>query len=104
MEIKYRKSFRKLHRDTQRRHRATQRKIIGCYERINPMATTFSRRDFMRMSAVLPALAAWPQWLPRLAFAPPDMAPRGDVLICIFLRGAADALNMIVPHGDDFYY
>jgi uncharacterized protein (DUF1501 family) len=68
------------------------------------MATTFSRRDFMKMSAVLPALAAWPQWLPRLAFAPPDMAPRGDVLICIFLRGAADALNMVVPHGDDRYY
>ena len=25
-------------------------------------------------------------------------------LVCIFLRGAADTLNMIVPYGDDQYY
>ena len=31
-------------------------------------------------------------------------AARGDVLISIFLRGAADMLNMIVPHGEDAYY
>lgn len=30
--------------------------------------------------------------------------PRGDVLVVIFLRGAADALNMLVPHGDAAYY
>jgi uncharacterized protein (DUF1501 family) len=29
---------------------------------------------------------------------------RGKVLICLFQRGAADALNMIVPHGDPAYY
>lgn len=40
----------------------------------------------------------------RLAFAPDQTAPRGDVLVVIFLRGAADALNMIVPHGDERYY
>ncbi len=29
----------------------------------------------------------------------------GDrTLVCIFLRGAADTLNMIVPYGDDQYY
>lgn len=27
-----------------------------------------------------------------------------DVLICIFLRGGADGLNMVVPHGDRDYY
>jgi uncharacterized protein (DUF1501 family) len=47
---------------------------------------------------------AWPAWLPRLAFAPPQTAPRGDVLICVFLRGAADGLNIIVPYGDEIYY
>ena len=26
------------------------------------------------------------------------------VLICVFLRGGADTLNMIVPYGDDRYY
>ena len=25
-------------------------------------------------------------------------------LVCIFLRGGADTLNMIVPYGDDQYY
>ena len=25
-------------------------------------------------------------------------------MLCVFLRGAADALNMIVPHGDEDYY
>jgi uncharacterized protein (DUF1501 family) len=29
---------------------------------------------------------------------------RGDVLVVIFLRGAADALNIIVPHGEQAYY
>src|SRR5438093_68609 len=29
---------------------------------------------------------------------------RGKVLICLFQRGAADALNVVVPHGDPSYY
>ena len=45
-----------------------------------------------------------PPWLPRLAFAPAQTALRGDVLVVIFLRGAADALNMVVPHGEPVYY
>jgi uncharacterized protein (DUF1501 family) len=43
-------------------------------------------------------------WMPRLAFAPRNSAPRGDTLVVIFLRGAADVLNMVVPHGEDAYY
>ena len=43
-------------------------------------------------------------WMPRLAFAPKHTAPRGDTLVVIFLRGAADVLNMVVPHGEDAYY
>lgn len=27
-----------------------------------------------------------------------------DILICIFLRGGADGLNMVVPHGEAAYY
>ncbi len=42
--------------------------------------------------------------MPRLAFAPHNVAPRGDTLVVIFLRGAADILNMVVPHGEDAYY
>jgi len=42
--------------------------------------------------------------MPRLSFAPRNMAPRGDTLVVVFLRGAADVLNMVVPHGEDAYY
>jgi len=42
--------------------------------------------------------------MPRLAFAPQNTAPRGDTLVVIFLRGAADVLNMVLPHGEDAYY
>jgi uncharacterized protein (DUF1501 family) len=47
---------------------------------------------------------ALPAWMPRLAFAPYNIAPRGDTLVVVFLRGAADILNMVVPHGEDSYY
>ncbi len=42
--------------------------------------------------------------MPRLAFAPHNVAPRGDTLVVVFLRGAADVLNMVVPHGEEAYY
>lgn len=59
------------------------------------------RRTAIRRAAL--AAAALPGWMPRLAFAG-RAAPRGDTLVCIFLRGAADALNIVVPHGEDAYY
>jgi uncharacterized protein (DUF1501 family) len=31
-------------------------------------------------------------------------AAREHTLVCIFLRGAADTLNMVIPYGDDQYY
>ena len=43
-------------------------------------------------------------WMPRLAFAPQNQAPRGDVLVCVFQRGAMDGLNALVPMGDSEYY
>ena len=65
-----------------------------------------SRRNLLRAGATLSAYAAlqslWKPWLPRLAFAQNDV--QGDVVVCIFLRGGADALNMIVPYGDNNYY
>src|SRR5215831_13199819 len=30
--------------------------------------------------------------------------PSDSVLVCIFLRGGADTLNLVVPYGDDRYY
>jgi uncharacterized protein (DUF1501 family) len=46
----------------------------------------------------------WPVRLPRISFAPQGFGPKGDVLVVVFLRGAADGLNIVVPHGDDNYY
>ena len=65
-----------------------------------------SRREFLRGGVALGTFTAlgglWPSWMPRLAFA--EQGPPGDVVVCIFLRGGADALNMVVPFGDDNYY
>lgn len=33
-----------------------------------------------------------------------EAAPGTPVLVCVFLRGAADGLNIVVPHGEDEYY
>ena len=68
------------------------------------MTTPLTRRQFLRNITAAGAIAVWPNWMPRLAFAPPQTNPRGDVLLVLFLRGAADALNMIVPHGEEAYY
>lgn len=43
-------------------------------------------------------------WMPRLAFAPPHQAARGDVLVCVFQRGGMDGLSALVPVGDSDYY
>jgi uncharacterized protein (DUF1501 family) len=57
------------------------------------------------------AAAAVPAALPRqyspntrLSFAPLNTAPRGDTLVVVFLRGAADGLNMVVPHAEEAYH
>lgn len=63
---------------------------------------SFNRRQFLTTvgAAALPALA------PRLSFATrtADFTGSRATVICLFQRGGADGLNMIVPHGDDFYY
>jgi len=68
------------------------------------MATTMNRREFLHAAGMCCAAASWPAWMPRLAFAPRRAAPRGDTLVVIFLRGAADSLNVVVPHGEEAYY
>jgi uncharacterized protein (DUF1501 family) len=64
-----------------------------------------SRRDWLKRTGLLAlGVAAWPKGLPRVALAAPDAAAPGDVLVCIFMRGAADGLNLVVPYGDKDYY
>jgi uncharacterized protein (DUF1501 family) len=70
-----------------------------------------ARRLFLKNGAV--ALAAiggssllTPKFLGRMALAA-DASRKANsrkVLICVFQRGAADGLSMVVPHGDPYYY
>lgn len=64
------------------------------------------RRAFVRSGALaLVTIGLNPSFLQRTVFATElRRARKGKILICIFQRGAADALNMIVPHGDAAYY
>jgi len=64
------------------------------------------RRVFVKNSALaLVTLGLSPTFLRRTAFAMSlPRAEKGKVLICLFQRGAADALNVVVPHGDPSYY
>jgi uncharacterized protein (DUF1501 family) len=42
--------------------------------------------------------------LAQVAVRPRRQEPPGDVLVCIFLRGGADGLSIVPPHGDPDYY
>ena len=61
-----------------------------------------SRRSFMAMSGATAAALTIPAWMPRVSFAA-DFSHR-DVIVSIFLRGAADGLTLCVPYGDAGYY
>jgi len=45
-----------------------------------------------------------PLWLERAALAQTSAGGRKKVLVAIFQRGAADGLNIVVPHGEQRYY
>ncbi len=60
--------------------------------------------EFLHQAVLRPWQISWPAWMPRLAFSGDDHASAGDVLIVVFLRGAADALNILVPFGEEAYY
>jgi len=64
-----------------------------------------SRRIFLRNSAIAMAgVGSAPLWLERAAFAAEQQGARKKVLVAIFQRGAADGLNIVVPHGERRYY
>jgi uncharacterized protein (DUF1501 family) len=64
------------------------------------------RRVFLKSGAMaLVTIGLSPSFLQRAVFATElRRTRRGKILICIFQRGAADALNMVGPHGDADYY
>ena len=66
-----------------------------------------SRRIFLRDSAIaMVGVGALPLWLERAASASEQSTSqqRKKVLVAIFQRGAADGLNIVVPHGEQRYY
>jgi len=64
------------------------------------------RRAFVKSGALaLVTMGLSPSFLRRTAFGAELLkAPKGKTLICLFQRGAADALNIVVPHGEKAYY
>src|SRR5580704_234943 len=65
-----------------------------------------SRRIFLRDSAIaMVGVGTSPVWLERAALAANSSSSgRKKVLVAIFQRGAADGLNIVVPHGEQRYY
>jgi len=64
-----------------------------------------SRRVFLRNSALaMVGVGSAPLWLERALYAAGAPSPRRKILVAIFQRGAADGLNIVVPHGDAAYY
>src|SRR5882672_2313925 len=67
------------------------------------MPTT--RRVFLRNSALsVVGTAAVPSFLARAAYGATQPGARNKRLVVIFQRGAADGLNIVVPHGERGYY
>ncbi|MFY9675904.1 MAG: DUF1501 domain-containing protein [Terriglobales bacterium] len=66
---------------------------------------TITRRIFLRNGALAAiGTAALPTFLTRAAFGAADPGTRPKRLVVIFQRGAADGLNIVVPHGEAAYY
>lgn len=70
---------------------------------------SISRRLFLKNGAMALASVGFapmfgPTFLRSTAFGETTAQKRKKVLICIFQRGAADGLNIVVPHGDRDLY
>lgn len=64
-----------------------------------------SRRFFLKSSGVaVVGLGLGPGLPGFLTRAAAQTAGKGKVLVVLFQRGAADGLNMVVPHGEKAYY
>jgi len=66
---------------------------------------SITRRIFLRNSGLaVVGTAAVPSFLTRAAFGAVETGSRKKRLVVIFQRGAADGLNIVVPHGEPQYY
>jgi uncharacterized protein (DUF1501 family) len=66
---------------------------------------SITRRIFLRNGAMAAiGTTALPAFLTRAALGAADPGIRNKRLVVIFQRGAADGLNIVVPHGEPIYY
>ena len=66
---------------------------------------SLTRRVFLHNSALaVIGTAAIPSFLTRAAFGALEAGDRPRRLVVLFQRGAADGLNIVVPHGEPQYY
>jgi len=66
---------------------------------------SITRRIFLRNSALAAVgTAALPSFLTRAAYGAAEAGTRPKRLVVLFQRGAADGLNIVVPHGEAAYY
>ena len=64
-----------------------------------------SRRIFLKNAGLaMVGIGAAPAWLQRALYAQDAPGQRKKILVAIFQRGAADGLNIVVPHGEQRYY
>ena len=64
-----------------------------------------TRRVFLKSSALaVVGTTAIPTFLTRAALGAVDPGSSQRRLVVIFQRGAADGLNIVVPHGERAYY
>ena len=64
-----------------------------------------TRRIFLRNAGLaMVGVGSSPLWLERALYAANGPAARKKILVAIFQRGAADGLNIVVPHGESRYY
>ena len=66
---------------------------------------SITRRVFLRNSGMaIVGTAAIPSFLTRAAYGAESLVGKNKRLVVIFQRGAADGLNIVVPHGEQAYY
>src|SRR5258708_37318699 len=66
---------------------------------------TITRRGFLRNSALaVVGTAAVPSFLARAAWGAAEPGARNKRLVVVFQRGAADGLNIVIPHAEPQYY
>src|SRR3989475_6793181 len=64
-----------------------------------------TRRIFLRNAGLaMVGTGTAPIWLERALYAADTPGGRKKILVAIFQRGAADGLNIVVPHGEKRYY